>query len=242
MFKIIPAIDLRSGKCVRLEQGDFSRQTTYNDNPLDVAKKWEALGAPLIHIVDLDGAKSGRNGNLNTVAEICSSVSCACELGGGIRTIGSVQNALEIGVSRVVFGTAVATEPRFGSTLVSHFNADCIVAGLDARDGKIATEGWTMGSDKAPVELAQSLFKFGIRQFIYTDISTDGMFTGPNLEGISMLCDAVPEGRFIASGGVGSTEHIERLLNLHKQNLDGVIVGKALYDGRLSYEELSKMI
>ena len=242
MFKIIPAIDLIDGKCVRLQQGDFSRQTTYNDSPVEVAKKWQNLGASMIHIVDLDGARKGHTVNLKTIAKICSSVTCACELGGGIRTITDVEKALEAGVSRVVFGTALARDPQLSSSLLSHFHSDCIVAGLDARDGKIAIEGWQVGSDLTPVNLAKSLFNLGIRHFIYTDISTDGMFSGPNLQGTSALCDAIPGAEVTASGGVGSIKHIKDLIGLKKENLDGVIVGKALYDGRISYEKLAQTV
>ena len=242
MLKIIPAIDLINGKCVRLQQGDYSRQTTYNESPVEVAKKWQHLGASMIHIVDLDGAKTGQTINLKTIAKICSSVTCACELGGGIRTISDVKKALEAGVSRVVFGTALAKNPQFSSSLLSHFQSDYIVAGLDARNGKIAIEGWQVGSDITPVNLAKSLFNLGVRHFIYTDISTDGMFSGPNLQGTSALCDAVPEAQVTASGGVGSIKHVKDLIGLEKENLDGVIVGKALYDGRINYKDLAATV
>ena len=241
MLKIIPAIDIRDGRCVRLQQGDFSRQTTYSESPVEAAQKWDALGASLIHIVDLDGAKDGRFTNISIITDICSAVSCECELGGGIRTLDDVDKALEAGVSRVIFGTALAVAPEFASALVKRFNSDRIVAGLDARDGMIAIKGWQVGSATTPANLALSLFGFGIQHFIYTDVSTDGMFSGPNLETVSALCDSIPNGRFIASGGIGSAKHLQSLVELKKTNLDGVIVGKALYDGRLSYGELTQL-
>ena len=242
MLKIIPAIDIRDGKCVRLQQGDFSRQTIYSYSPIDAGKKWDALGAALIHIVDLDGAKHGRTTNTKTIGNVCSAVACPCELGGGIRTLEAVEEALAAGVSRVVFGTALAENPKFASALVKQFGSDAIVAGLDARNGEIAIEGWQAGSKQTPLDLAGSLFDHGVRNFIYTDISTDGMFTGPNLEAISELCDAIPNGSFIASGGVGSATHIEEIIKLERSNLYGVIVGKALYDGRVNYEELNRIV
>ena len=242
MLKIIPAIDIKDGRCVRLQQGDFSRQTTYDDSPVQAAEKWDSLGASLIHIVDLDGAKNGRSANITTIKEICSTVSCECELGGGIRTLDAVDKALEAGISRVVFGTALAENPTFASALMNRFNANFIVGGLDARDGKITIKGWQEGSGKTPVGLAKSLFELGVRNFIYTDVSTDGMFSGPNIEVVSALCDSLPDSRFIASGGIGSASHLQSLVKLKKSNLYGVIVGKALYDGRLSYEELTKLV
>ena len=242
MLNIIPAIDIKDGRCVRLQQGDFSRQTTYDYSPVESALKWESLGASLIHIVDLDGAKNGLSTNITTIKDICTAVSCECELGGGIRTLEAVDKALEAGVSRVVFGTALAENPEFASALVKRFSANYIVGGLDARDGKIAIKGWQAGSEKTPVGLAKSLFNLGVQYFIYTDVSTDGMFSGPNLETVSTLCDSLPDSRFIASGGIGSASHLQSLVGLKKNNLDGVIVGKALYDGRLSYAELIKLM
>lgn len=238
MFKIVPAIDLRHGKCVRLEQGDYDRQTTYDTSPIEMAEQWQALGAPLIHLVDLDGAKAGKPMNLAVIRKICSTVKTPCELGGGIRSIGDIEEALRAGVSRVILGTMIAEHPAHASALLEDFKAAELVAGLDARNGTIAIRGWVEESTVSAIDLARQLVDQGVRQFIYTDIATDGMFTGPNLEELGKLCEAVPEATICASGGVGTPEHIEQLVGLKLKNLEGVIVGKALYDGRVTYEEL----
>ena len=238
MFKIIPAIDLINEQCVRLEQGDFNRQTTYSSNPIEVAEKWEKQGAQLIHIVDLDGAKTGKLSHLPLIKSICERTTCQCELGGGIRSIDDVKGALSAGIDRVILGTVLGEDPEIAQTIINEFDANQIVAGLDAHNGKVSVRGWQTASSFDVTELALVLFEKGIRHYIYTDISTDGMFTGPNYEAVNQLCNALPDANIIASGGVGSKEHIEGLLNLKLDNLDGVIVGKALYDGRVNYTEL----
>ncbi len=238
MLQIVPAIDIRHGKCVRLEQGDYDRQTTYDASPVDMARQFEAEGAPLIHLVDLDGAKAGHPANLATIARVCEAVSTPCELGGGIRSIVDIRDALQAGVSRVILGTLVAEQPSHAAALLEDFASDELVAGIDAREGRVATRGWLEESSVEAIELARELFEHGIRNFIYTDICTDGMFTGPNVEELTSICEAVPEARIIASGGVGSAEHVSLLAGLGLPNLQGVIVGKALYDGRVTYPEL----
>ncbi len=238
MFNIIPAIDLINGQCVRLEQGDFKRQTTYSSNPVEMARKWEEQGAKCIHIVDLDGAKSGKLSQLSIIEQICSSTSCQCELGGGIRSENDIQNALNVGVERVILGTILAKVPEFARQITSKFGTKHIIAGIDAHNGYISVDGWQTDSSTKVADLAFNLFDKGIRRFIYTDISTDGMFTGPNIEGTKNLCESIPDANFIASGGVGSKDHIKDLLALNQENLEGVIVGKALYDGRVNYKDL----
>ncbi len=242
MLKIVPAIDIRHGKCVRLEQGDYDRQTTYEVSPTDMARKWQDSGAELIHLVDLDGAKAGHPVNLDVIERICASVSVPCELGGGIRTIADIEDALEAGVSRVILGTVVAENPTHAGALLEDFAACELVAGIDARGGKVAVRGWTEESQADAMDLAQELFLHGIQNFIYTDILTDGMFTGPNVKELVNLCRSLPEARVIASGGIGTAAHVATLAELNLDNLDGVIVGKALYDGRVTFEELAKAI
>lgn len=237
-FMIIPAIDLRGGKCVRLQQGDYDRQTTYDGLPVDVAHAWETAGAPLLHLVDLDGAKGGTPRHAEAIAGIAHALHIPCELGGGIRTEADIRLALSWGVRRVILGTVVAEAPERAEGWVKTFGAEAIVAGLDARDGKIALRGWLEDSRISVIELARHLAAEGVRRFIYTDINTDGMFTGPNLEAVARLCDAVPAAKVIASGGVGSAEHVHQLCALRRANLEGVIVGKALYDGRVTYADL----
>jgi phosphoribosylformimino-5-aminoimidazole carboxamide ribotide isomerase len=238
MFQIIPAIDLRHGRCVRLEQGDYDRQTVYDGSPIDMAQTWERLGAPLIHLVDLDGAKAGHPVNLATIERICQAVKCPCELGGGIRSLRDIEDALRVGVKRCILGTVIAENPSHASALLEDIAAEDLVAGLDARGGKIAVRGWLESSGREALDLARELFDHGLRQFIYTDIQTDGMFTGPNLAELRKLCRAVPGADVIASGGIGTPEHIRQLVELGEPNLVGVIVGKALYDGRVTYEQL----
>lgn len=238
MVHIIPAIDIRNGRCVRLEQGDFNRQTVYDGAPVEVARRWEQAGAKEIHIVDLDGAKSGAPKNLDVVQRICAAVSCACELGGGIRAPADIRAALAAGAKRVVIGTTLTEQPARTAELLAEFNVAQLVAGLDARSGRIAAHGWQSESSHDLLAFARELFRHGMRNFIYTDIATDGMFTGPNLQQVAALCDALPGAQIIASGGVGGVEHVEKLVALRKNNLYGVIVGKALYDGRVTVEEL----
>ncbi len=238
MLKIIPAIDLRGGKCVRLQQGDYDRQTVYDASPIDMAKTWEAAGASLIHIVDLDGARAGQPQHLELIAGITAAISTPCELGGGIRKPEDVHACLEAGVARVILGTVLVENPDLATRLIAELDPDKLVAGLDARDGLIAVNAWQRESSVNAVELASRLTAKGFRNIIYTDIATDGMFTGPNLTAVEQLCRAVPDARVIASGGIGSAGHVRALAALGLPNLAGVIVGKALYDRRVSYAEL----
>ena len=237
-FQIIPAIDLRDGKCVRLQQGDYNRQTVYATSPADAARAWEAAGAPLIHLVDLDGAKAGEPRNLASIAEICRAVRIPCELGGGLRTAEHLAAAFDAGVARAILGTRIAEEPQLTAALVARFGAERLVAGIDARDGKVAVRGWLEEGGQEAVALAEYLVTQGMTRIIYTDIRTDGMFTGPNLPELRRLCAAVPGAQVIASGGVGEVAHISQLTGLGLATLEGVIVGKALYDGRLTYADL----
>lgn len=238
MFQIIPAIDIIGGQCVRLQQGDYARQTVYEASPVEMALKWQTAGAPCIHLVDLDGAKTGSPCNLDTVGEICAAVDVPCELGGGIRTADSTRQALAAGVGRVILGTALVRDESLAPTLLAALEPAQLVGGIDARNGKVAVHGWQEGSDLEAVELARRLHREGVQRFIYTDIATDGMFTGTDLAGVRRLCEALPTARVIASGGVGEAGDVADLVQLGLPNLEGVIVGKALYDGRVSYAEL----
>lgn len=238
MFQIIPAIDIINGKCVRLQQGDFERETVYSDSPAEMGKKWEAAGAPRIHLVDLDGARTGALSNLKSVKAICDAVACPCELGGGIRTRDDIRRILDAGVDRVILGTVLVKDPQLASKLTDEFGPDRIIAGVDARNGKIAVQGWQNESSIPLHDFIERLADSGIRRIIYTDISNDGMLTGVNIASTVELCDLVPGIQFIASGGIGTGLHVQDLCNLCKKNLEGVIVGKALYDGRVSYREL----
>ncbi|MFN8524728.1 MAG: 1-(5-phosphoribosyl)-5-[(5-phosphoribosylamino)methylideneamino]imidazole-4-carboxamide isomerase [Chloroflexota bacterium] len=227
MFEVIPAIDLRGGKCVRLRQGDFEQATSYQGDPPEIARAWQAAGARWLHVVDLDGAKDGRPTQLDTVARIVRAVDMSVELGGGLRTQEDVAGAFEIGVNRVILGTAALEDRRFLEAMVRQ-HEDAVAVGIDARDGRVATRGWLTVSEADATEFAQQLEAIGVRTIIYTDISRDGMLAGPNVAAMRAMATAVPSVNVIASGGVGEISHVRELL---PTGVGGVIIGKALYDG-----------
>ncbi|MBP5183167.1 MAG: 1-(5-phosphoribosyl)-5-[(5-phosphoribosylamino)methylideneamino]imidazole-4-carboxamide isomerase [Lentisphaeria bacterium] len=237
-MQIFPAIDMRAGRCVRLFQGDYSKETVYNADPASQALAWEKAGAPLIHLVDLDGAKAGHPVNVSGIEKICHAVKIPCEIGGGIRTLEDAEKLFSLGVSRVILGTAVCENPELAKAFLAKFGAEKVVAGIDARDGFVAVRGWLETSKVSALVLAEKLVSLGIRRIIFTDISTDGAFTGPSIGPTSELCRKVPSCRIIASGGVSCAEDAGRLAALALPNLEGVIVGKALYDGRTTYPAL----
>jgi phosphoribosylformimino-5-aminoimidazole carboxamide ribotide isomerase len=238
MLRIIPAIDLRGGRCVRLQQGDYARQTTYDAAPLQMAQFWENQGAELIHVVDLDGAKAGTPCHLELVSRLTRAVKTPCELGGGIREPQDVWAGLNAGAARVIIGSAIVENPLMMSRLLADLDAEWLVAGLDVRNGQVAIHGWRETSSADPLAVARELAGQGVRHLIYTDISTDGMFSGPNTAAVQRLCAACPTLQIVASGGVGTAEHVRELARLRLPNLAGVIVGKALYDHRVTYGEL----
>lgn len=237
---IIPAIDIRGGKCVRLFQGDYNQETVYNDSPADQAKKFQEDGAALIHLVDLDGAKAGKPVNLDVVRSICSAVTIPCELGGGIRTVEDAQAAFDAGIHRVILGTTACESPHLVRDFISTFGADRIVMGIDAKGGRVAVKGWLETSAFDVFELIAKLEEMGVTRFIYTDISTDGALSGPNLDSVAAVCSRVPRCGVVASGGISSAKDIVNLRELGKENLEGVIVGKALYAGRTTFQELDE--
>ncbi len=236
---IIPAVDIRGGKCVRLKQGDYNQETVYSDTPAEEAKRWVEQGAKFLHLVDLDGAKAGHPVNLEAVSAICGAIDIPCELGGGIRTPGDIQAVLHAGVSRVILGTVACENPELVADLLEELSPEKIVIGIDAKNGKAATRGWLEDSGLDAFKLAEKFAEMGVRRIIYTDITTDGMLKGPNFSAMAELCDRVPDCRIIASGGVSSTEDVRQLEALGKANLEGAIVGKALYDGKVTLEELT---
>ena len=235
---IIPAIDIRGGKCVRLFQGDYNRETVYGDSPAEQAVRWEKEGAHIIHLVDLDGAKAKQPVNLDAVREICSAVHIPCELGGGIRTLEDARKAFDAGIYRIILGTVACENPKLAKEFVSEFTAERVVVGIDARGGCVAVNGWLENSGVEAYELVLTLQDMGVTRFIYTDIATDGALSGPNCDAIAALCSRVPRCGVISSGGISSARDITALRELRKDNLEGVIVGKALYDGKTSYREL----
>lgn len=235
---IIPAIDIRGGKCVRLFQGDYNRETVYGDSPAEQAVRWEKEGAHIIHLVDLDGAKAKQSVNLDAVREICSAVHIPCELGGGIRTLEDARKAFDAGVYRIILGTVACENPKLAKEFVSEFTAERVVVGIDARGGCVAVNGWLENSGVDAYELVLTLQEMGVTRFIYTDIATDGALSGPNCDAIAALCSRVPRCGVITSGGISSARDITALRELRKNNLEGAIVGKALYDGKTTYREL----
>ena len=235
---IFPAIDMRNGHCVRLFRGDYNQETVYGDSPADQAAVWEKEGAPLIHLVDLDGAKAGTPVNVESIRKICETVSIPCELGGGIRSEKDAETVFALGISRVILGTAACENMDLVRSFLRNFGPEKVVVGIDARDGLVALRGWLETSAVKALDLAVKMVDLGVRRIIFTDIATDGAFTGPSIGPTLKLCQAVPQCRIIASGGVSSDADAGKLAALKQDNLEGVIVGKALYDGRVTYQAL----
>jgi len=234
--RIYPAVDIKGGKAVRLSQGMADRETAYYDDPSVPAKLWAKAGAEWIHVVDLDGAFKGKPCNCLAVATIAAT-GIKVELGGGLRTEDDVSRAIDSGVSRVVIGTKAVYDTSFVKKLVAKFGGK-IAVGIDAKNGKVAVRGWVDTSETPAVTLARTVADLGVGTIIYTDISRDGMLTGPNYEAQREMLNTVTC-NIIASGGVGSIGDIEKFAKLAKEfpNLDGVIVGKALYEGKLNLSE-----
>ncbi len=229
---IYPAIDLRDGKAVRLVEGDFSKETVFDANPVTAALRWQEAGAEWLHVVDLDGARSGATSNLTAVAAIRSAVSIPIELGGGIRTANAAERYYSMGIDRVIFGTAAVEDAEMVFELVTKWS-DRVAVGLDVRDGKLATAGWLAQSDRTPLDLAVSLRQAGVATFIVTDIHKDGKLQGPNLEMLKQAQFALRSG-VIASGGISTIEDVREVAAL---GVAGAIIGRALYDGRIDLAE-----
>lgn len=225
---IFPAIDLRGGKCVRLVQGDFDKETVYSDDPQATALKWQSLGAKFLHVVDLDGARKGSPQNLDAIKKILDAVNIPIEVGGGIRTLDDAEKLLKLGVRRVILGSVAVENISLVEAAVKNFG-DKIVVGIDARDGFVAVHGWEKSSAVKADELAKKIVAAGVKTIIYTDISKDGMLSGVNAETFSKLQKS-SGAEIIASGGVKSIEDIRAL---KAEKIAGVIVGKAIYTGAL---------
>ncbi len=228
---IIPAVDIKNGKCVRLLQGRMDDDTVYSDDPAAMAAKWERLGAQLIHVIDLDGAFSKRPENETAIRELTRSVQVPIQLGGGIRNEKTVDMYLKMGIQRVIIGTEAIKNPAFVKKICKAYPGQVIV-GIDARDGKVAIDGWTQTTRIEAVDLAKAFEDCGVAAINFTDIQRDGMQTGPNLEATQQLAEAISI-PVVASGGVSSIQDIQDLLPLEKSGVIGVIVGKALYSGTL---------
>jgi phosphoribosylformimino-5-aminoimidazole carboxamide ribotide isomerase len=228
-MQIWPAIDLRGGRCVRLQQGDYARETVYADDPVQMAEQFQLQGAQHLHLVDLDGARSGRPEHLELVRTLVQAVDLECELGGGIRDTATIEAVLEAGLSRVVLGTSALKRPEWFRSVAEQFPGK-LVLGVDARDGRVATEGWLETSAIGVQQLAQQFADLPLAGIVYTDIATDGMLQGPNVEAMRELQSAVSL-PVIASGGVTTVDDVTALA---AAGLAGAIIGRALYAGTLT--------
>lgn len=235
---IIPAIDLKDGKCVRLRQGRAEDVTVYGDDPAEQALDWREQGAQELHVVDLDGAFDGAPSHMEEIKSIIKAFGGLVEVGGGIRTAEALAAVLEAGAARAILGSAALEDPAFLARAVDLWG-DRIAVGIDARDGFVQTKGWVETTAVRATDLAAAVAKAGVKTVIYTDTATDGMLGGPNLTQMAAICDAAPLCQITASGGVSSTYDIENLKGLGRKNLRAAIVGKALYDGRATLRDLN---
>lgn len=234
-MKIIPAIDLIEGKTVRLEQGKYDRKLSYDVSPVDAAKEWEAKGAELIHVVDLDGAREGRPVNLSVVSEISGAVNIPVEVGGGYRNIEDIKEALNSGVTRVVVGSKVLEDMDFARTCLEEFK-EHVMFSVDAESFDLKVQGWEQDVDLDLFKVLKRFVELGTREIIYTDICKDGMLSGPSVDNIKRILDEINI-KIISAGGVKTIDHIRQLKELEGDGLSGVIVGRALYEGTLDLKE-----
>jgi phosphoribosylformimino-5-aminoimidazole carboxamide ribotide isomerase len=232
---IIPAIDLKDGKCVRLEQGLMDKDTVFNDNPAAQAMEWQRQGGELLHIVDLDGAFAGEPRNKDAIEDIVKSISIPAQLGGGIRDLATIEAYLSLGLSRVIIGTAAQRNPELVVEACRKFPGR-IVVGIDAKSGMVAVQGWAEATGITATDLASKFEDCGVSAIIYTDISRDGMLQGPNIEATKALAEAISI-PVIASGGVSSLNDIKNLMAIESSGVTGVITGKAIYTGAIRLAE-----
>lgn len=233
---LFPAVDIRDGRAVRLTQGDYAREQVYNDDPLDAALAWVEAGATHLHVVDLDGARDGDRRNIEHLRRIAREAGVPVQYGGGLRDLAALEAAFTAGAWRAVIGTAAFRDRTLVSEAVDRFGSRIVVS-ADAREGRIAAEGWTQATDLAVTAAVSHLADAGVQTFIYTDIARDGMLTGPDLDGLRDVCAAAGSASVIASGGVGDLAHLRELKSLARPNLQGVIAGKALYENRFTVAE-----
>ena len=240
MIKIIPAVDVKNGKCVRLVQGKADQETVYSDDPVAMAGHWDEEGARLIHVVDLDGAFDGLPKNAELIKNIIYNSSVDIQIGGGIRTLEAIETYVNAGAYRVILGTIAQSDPKFVEMACKQFPGK-ITVGIDARDGFVAVKGWLEVSNQKATDLVKLMEPLGVAEFIFTDISRDGMLQGPNLTSVREFADStnVP---VIASGGVGSLQDISNLLALESHGVSGIITGKALYDKSISFRDARKLV
>jgi phosphoribosylformimino-5-aminoimidazole carboxamide ribotide isomerase len=232
MMEVIPSIDLKGGRCVRLYQGDYARETVFSEDPLGTAQRWESLGAPRLHVVDLDGAASGEPRHLSVVARIAATLRIPVQVGGGIRRMEMIEQYVKAGIRRVVLGTAAVENPELVKEACLAFG-EAIVLGVDARDGFVAVRGWQDKTSVPAADLIRQMEALGAKRFIYTDIARDGTLTEPNFQAISELMTKA-KSPIIASGGVTSIDHLRKLSQL---GVEGAIIGRALYTGDIRLDK-----
>lgn len=232
-MRIYPAIDIRNGKAVRLKMGNYDDMTVYGDDPVKIALDFKALGAQYIHVVDLDAARVGESENSKVIGRIAIETGLPVQTGGGIRSLENIETKLNAGVARVIIGTRAVQEPEFVGKAIERFGADKIVVGLDAKNGMAAVHGWEVESDKTVIDLAEQFRDMGVQTIVYTDISRDGMLSGPDVMTTEKLVD-ITGLDIIASGGVGSSFDLERLEEI---GVEGVIIGKAYYEGKVDLKK-----
>jgi len=232
---LLPAIDIRGGKAVRLRQGDFDQETVYNEDPLEAARAWADQGARFLHVIDLDGAREGAPANLDHLERITSELTLPVQYGGGLRDVGAVRAALGAGADRVILGTAAYTDVEFLDACVATWPSRVLVA-IDVRGGRVSVSGWTKETQMRPEDVIDRMQRRGVRQFVYTNVDRDGMLEGPDLDEVQRIGEII-RGRFLYSGGIGSIEDLRALREMRLVNLAGVISGKALYEGRFGVRE-----
>lgn len=232
-MRLYPAIDLKDGKCVRLIQGDYNAVTVFGDDPAEMAKKWESQGGKYLHLVDLDGAKAGKGINDEAIKSIIQAVTIPVELGGGIRTLEDIKAKLELGVDRVILGSVAVSHLDLVREAVERYGSDKIVVGVDAKEGKVAVEGWQEVSTRTALEFCRELKGVGVKTVIYTDIAKDGMMQGPNIDATKQLIDETGMD-VVASGGVATLEDLKRVEMI---GAEGAIIGKALYIDAIDLKE-----
>ncbi|MDP7439159.1 MAG: 1-(5-phosphoribosyl)-5-[(5-phosphoribosylamino)methylideneamino]imidazole-4-carboxamide isomerase [SAR324 cluster bacterium] len=236
---LIPAIDLKNGRCVRLLQGEAAAETVYSDDPAAMARSFEDAGAKRLHLVDLDGAFKGKGANLVSIRSILKNISIPVQLGGGLRNAENIEQMFELGVSSVIVGTMAVKNPDVLEEVIQRFSGEKVILGIDARDRKVSIEGWQEGTEIDDVEFALRWKKFGIQRIVFTDIARDGMLSGPNLEALGDFARRTGL-KIVASGGVSSMGDLELLKTLEVDGVDQVISGKAIYEGKLDLKEIFK--
>lgn len=238
MIDIIPAIDIIDGKCVRLTRGDYNNKTTYGNNPLDIARRFEDVGCTRLHLVDLDGAKSNHIVNHKVLERIANNTNLTIDFGGGLKSDEDLHIAFDCGAAMITGGSIAVKSPETMYRWITLYGADKIILGADTRDGKISTSGWTSDSDIEIIPFISSYVKRGISQIISTDINVDGTLSGPSIELYKRIKQEIPSAYIIASGGVSSMNDVEQL---DKADIPAVIVGKAIYEGRISFDDISRL-